>query len=31
MKYIELFYMKFVLVDNKTVVQRKRITIVIPL
>jgi len=31
MKYIELFYMQFVLVDNTRVVKRNRMTIVIPL
>ena len=31
MKYIELFYMQFVLVDNTTVVKTSRMTIVIPL
>ena len=31
MKYIELFYMQFVLVDNTMVVKRNRMTIVIPL
>ena len=31
MKYIELFYMQFVLVDNTNVVKRNRMTIVIPL
>jgi len=30
MKYIEVFYMQFVLVDNTTVVKRKRMTIMIP-
>ena len=31
MKYIELFYILFVLVDNTTVVKRNRMTLVIPL
>ena len=31
MKYIELFYMQFVVVDNTTVVKRNRMTMVIPL
>jgi len=31
MKYIELFYMQFVLVDNTTVVKRNRMMIVIHL
>jgi len=31
MKYIELFYMQFVLVDDTMVVKRNRMTIVIPL
>ena len=31
MKYIELFYMQFVLVDNGTVVKKNGMTIVIPL